>query len=86
MCGWNKNGQLGLALPDVDTTTFSPLANLPCKMTKLSCGWNHTLALSEGGLVFAWGSNAFGQLGEPRAGQKQCNSPIQLSAEVLCVS
>ena len=82
VCGWNKNGQLGLDLQDVvNVTTFHPITSLPCKINKVSCGWNHTMALGENGAVFVWGSNAFGQLGEPGV-QKQSYSPVQLSIEV----
>ena len=81
VCGWNKNGQLGIASTDVDATMFRPLPNLPSKMIKVSCGWSHTLALSERGEVFVWGSNTYGQLGEPRV-LKQSSSPVQLSSEV----
>ena len=81
MCGWNKDGQLGLSSQDVDATTFHPLANFPYKVTKVSCGWSHTLALSESGEVFAWGSNAFGQLGDPRV-LKESRCPARLTPEV----
>lgn len=43
------------------------------------------MALSETGGVFVWGSNSFGQLGEPRV-QKQSSCPLQLSAEVLDIT
>lgn len=82
MCGWNKNGQLGLSSQEVDITRFSLIRNLPDKIIKLSCGWNHTMALSESAGVFVWGSNSFGQLGVPQV-QKQSSYPLQLSAKVL---
>ena len=81
MCGWNRNGQLGLASQEVAAPTFRQVPSLPCKITKVSCGWNHTMALSEKGTVYVWGSNAFGQLGEPGV-QKQSGLPVQLSVEV----
>ena len=82
VCGWNKNGQLGLDLQDkVDVTTFRQVPGLPCRITKVSCGWNHSMALGESGAVFVWGSNAFGQLGEPSV-QKQSYTPVPLSTEV----
>ena len=84
VCGWNKNGQLGLSSQEVDYPTFCQVPSLPRKITKVSCGWNHTMALTENGTVYVWGSNAFGQLGVPEV-QKQSTSPIQLSDEV-CMS
>ena len=84
VCGWNKNGQLGFSSQLVDYPTFCQVPSLPHKIAKVSCGWNHTMALTENGTVYVWGSNAFGQLGVPEV-QKQSESPIQLSTEVcLC--
>lgn len=65
MCGWNNKGQLGLG----DTENRQVLCHvqgLGCVKT-VSCGWNHTLAVTDAGL-FVWGSNAFGQLGTGRFG------------------
>ena len=85
VCGWNKNGQLGLTTQDaVEVTECCPVPSFPCPITKVSCGWNHTVALTESGAVFVWGSNAFGQLGEPSV-HKQCFSPLQLPVEVIYV-
>ena len=33
------------------------------RVVEVSCGANHSLALSDGGLVYAWGENEHGQLG-----------------------
>ena len=30
---------------------------------KIACGYAHTLALSDEGVVYVWGGNGFGQLG-----------------------
>ena len=48
---------------------------------KVSCGWNHTLAIGDGGSLIAWGSNAFGQLGVPDV-VKQTERPIVLQQQV----
>lgn len=50
----------------------------------MACGWNHTLALTEGGGVTAWGCNAFGQLGMPSV-DKMSAMPMILSPEVSVV-
>lgn len=31
---------------------------------KISCGYAHTLALSDDGVLYVWGGNGFGQLGK----------------------
>ena len=83
--GWNKNGQLGVP-PCEDVTIPHPLTSkLPhsptVRVMKVSCGWNHTLAIGDGGSLIAWGSNAFGQLGVPDV-VKQTERPIVLQQQV----
>jgi hypothetical protein len=43
------------------------------KIVMISCGWRHSLALTESGRVFGWGSNGNGQLG---VDIKDSNEPI----------
>ncbi|XP_058972380.2 secretion-regulating guanine nucleotide exchange factor isoform X1 [Pocillopora verrucosa] len=65
MCGWNNKGQLGLGDTE-DRQILCHVQGLSCVKT-VSCGWNHTLAVTDAGL-FVWGSNAFGQLGIEKLG------------------
>ncbi|CAG0901286.1 unnamed protein product [Darwinula stevensoni] len=61
--GYNGNGQLGLG--------NNANQHLPCKVTNLQgvfisqvvCGYAHTLALSDEGVLYGWGANSYGQLG-----------------------
>lgn len=46
-CGWNKNGQLGHSQESENVTLVRRVLGLP-KVTKISCGWNHTLVISGG--------------------------------------
>lgn len=60
--GANSSGQLG------DTTTTTPRklpvqAATPSGVVAIAAGASHSLALTSGGLVYVWGSNASGQLG-----------------------
>jgi len=73
--GYNKVGQLGLGWTggntyeqaqvltqiqdDYGTTIDTPLNNI----IKISASYNHVLALSKTGEVYAWGANTYGQLG-----------------------
>eukprot|EP01064_Diplonema_japonicum_P011848 TRINITY_DN19300_c0_g1_i1.p1 TRINITY_DN19300_c0_g1~~TRINITY_DN19300_c0_g1_i1.p1 ORF type:complete len:599 (+),score=155.12 TRINITY_DN19300_c0_g1_i1:52-1848(+) len=65
--GWgsNSHGQLGLDPKKVpycyQWTLIKQLSNK--KVSKVSCGANHTLALTQLGMVFAFGANNHGQLG-----------------------
>ena len=43
---------------------------------RVCCGMYHTLALAEGGLVFAWGSNSVGQLGLGKFGPLSTSRPL----------
>ena len=47
------------------------MVSLPERASAISAGLNHSLALTESGRVYVWGSNEYGQLGvpgdEPRA-------------------
>ncbi|PFH38145.1 regulator of chromosome condensation (RCC1) repeat-containing protein [Besnoitia besnoiti] len=35
-----------------------------CRIARISCGADHTLALSDGGTLYAWGVGAYGNLGQ----------------------
>ncbi|XP_059624484.1 ultraviolet-B receptor UVR8 isoform X3 [Cornus florida] len=61
--GWNKFGQVGIG-DNVDHS--SPVqVKFPDdqKVVQISCGWRHTLAVSERNNVFSWGRGTNGQLG-----------------------
>lgn len=62
VCGQNNKGQLGLGHTE-DVFTFELCPSLKQRITKISCGWDFTLLLSDSGRVLACGSNTFGQLG-----------------------
>ena len=63
---WGRGtfGQLGQteitnqALP---TRIALPLMNIP--VVEISCGWQHTLAVTSNGFLYSWGLNINGQLG-----------------------
>lgn len=35
----------------------------PIRFTNISCGWRHTIAVTDTGQLWCWGSNRYGQLG-----------------------
>ncbi|KAJ3675221.1 hypothetical protein LUZ60_004263 [Juncus effusus] len=61
--GWNKFGQLGLG----DNSDHCSPAQIKFpdeqKIVQVSCGWRHTMAVSERNNVFSWGRGTSGQLG-----------------------
>ncbi|KAE7997572.1 hypothetical protein FH972_002195 [Carpinus fangiana] len=61
--GWNKFGQVGVG-DNVDHCSPGQV-KFPHeqKVIQISCGWRHTLAVSERQNVFSWGRGTNGQLG-----------------------
>ncbi|XP_043927003.1 RCC1 and BTB domain-containing protein 1 isoform X1 [Protopterus annectens] len=77
--GYNGNGQLGLG-----NSTNHPT---PCRVTglqgacmiQIACGCAHTLALTDEGLVYTWGANTYGQLGNGNKNNQVC--PVQIMVD-----
>jgi alpha-tubulin suppressor-like RCC1 family protein len=61
-CGNNQSGQLGNGTFD-NKNIFTEMTPVGATFTQIACGFNHTVALSSTGRVFACGDNQFGQLG-----------------------
>jgi alpha-tubulin suppressor-like RCC1 family protein len=64
MLGDNSEGQLGIG------AEFKPYCDRPCLITSLneditqvSCGYRHTLMLTENGKVYGMGSNRRNEIG-----------------------
>ena len=65
--GSNSHGQLGIGeLVDKNTPTLVE-ALLEATVSKVSCGLQHSLALTSGGAAYAWGQGRFGALGNGRS-------------------
>jgi hypothetical protein len=89
--GINKWGQLGIGeLSDFsDFTKIRPISNLsfqkqadgpsePMQVTGLECGSDHCLCMTNMGVIFEWGANEKGQLGNRRRGFSE--SPLIVDA------
>uniref|UniRef100_A0A8C6URZ7 Regulator of chromosome condensation (RCC1) and BTB (POZ) domain containing protein 2 n=2 Tax=Neogobius melanostomus TaxID=47308 RepID=A0A8C6URZ7_9GOBI len=61
--GYNCNGQLGLGNNGNQQTPCRIAALQGVGIVQVACGYAHTLALTDEGLVYAWGANSYGQLG-----------------------
>ncbi|XP_040266059.1 secretion-regulating guanine nucleotide exchange factor [Bufo bufo] len=73
VCGQNKSGQLGLGhCQDLARLTLCT-ALLDLCVAKVSCGWDFSLILTDGGHLLSFGSNAYGQLGNTQ--QKTSSVP-----------
>lgn len=91
----NQYGQLGIGNVIRVNQPFnvSCFAENSISIIDISCGKRHTLALSDQGIIFSWGSNEFGQLGLDLFGSQQrkmkykdsqqINSPSELSGLLM---
>ncbi|MCL2173995.1 IPT/TIG domain-containing protein, partial [Candidatus Saccharibacteria bacterium] len=83
--GYNANGQLGngnyigdnlpIKISDGEISGSALTAGL--KITQIAAGASHTLALDEGGNLYAWGYNSYGQIGN--GDNTTGNLPIKIS-------
>ncbi|XP_021346916.1 RCC1 and BTB domain-containing protein 1-like [Mizuhopecten yessoensis] len=79
--GYNGNGQLGLG-----NNVNQPN---PCKVqglqgiiiSQLVCGYAHTLALSDEGVLYTWGANSYGQLGTGNKANQVAPTRVETKGE-----
>jgi alpha-tubulin suppressor-like RCC1 family protein len=64
--GYNGDGELGYGSTVITSTPVDVILPAGSRVIAVSAGGNHSLALTSGGQVLAWGSNGFGQLGDGR--------------------
>jgi len=85
--GWNDVGQLGNGTSGFENVRLLPVPVLGLSgVMAISAGYEHSLAVKSDGTVWAWGSNANGQLGDDSGIQR--NYPVQAHglSEVLAVA
>ncbi|KAF7666962.1 hypothetical protein LDENG_00085520 [Lucifuga dentata] len=77
--GYNGNGQLGLGNNGNQLTPCHLVALQGSCVQQIVSGYAHSLALTDEGLLYAWGANTYGQLG---TGSKSNQlSPVQIMTE-----
>ncbi|MHB8337062.1 MAG: RCC1 domain-containing protein, partial [Ignavibacteriaceae bacterium] len=75
--GYNAFGQLGIGNTTNQSTPVKvPLPSGVTSWTKVAAGWYHSLAIGSDGNLYAWGYNAYGQLGIGNTTQQ--NSPVKV--------
>lgn len=63
VCGFGRGGRLGLG-KEIDTQLVPIPVPWPERIMSVALGRDHTIAVTESGVVISFGSNEFGQLGE----------------------
>ncbi|XP_028278663.1 RCC1 and BTB domain-containing protein 1 isoform X3 [Parambassis ranga] len=77
--GYNGNGQLGIGNNGNQLTPCRLAALQGLCIQQIVSGYGHCLALTDKGLLYAWGANTYGQLG---TGNKSNNlTPLQIMAD-----
>jgi len=82
--GANDSGQLGDGSSEPSPHPVRVVDELgdPIRgIVAIAAGWNHSLALRSDGTVLAWGSNAYGQLGDPDAAYSYNPIPARVLGE-----
>uniref|UniRef100_A0A4W3H429 RCC1 and BTB domain containing protein 2 n=2 Tax=Callorhinchus milii TaxID=7868 RepID=A0A4W3H429_CALMI len=77
--GYNGNGQLGLGSNGNQPTPCRLAALHGIHVCQIVCGYAHTLALTDEGMLYSWGANAYGQLGIGIKSNQSC--PVQVKME-----
>ncbi|KAL4225418.1 hypothetical protein ACF0H5_016108 [Mactra antiquata] len=83
-CGNNDKGQLGLNSTQNESRLKHITALSTKTVTMATGGWDFTLAVTDNNELFSWGSNSFGQLGDPNLPNK-CLSPTRIMSDVKVI-
>ncbi|KAE9550089.1 hypothetical protein FO519_006701 [Halicephalobus sp. NKZ332] len=76
--GKNSNGQTGSDVISDKFSWYPKLVDAISKVVYVTCGSKHTVVLNDQGIIFTFGTNAHGQLGEPNRTDKS-NHPKGIS-------
>ena len=74
-CGYNGEGQIGRPVDGYFSSTLQKIETLS-GITRIECGYNHSLCMDNNDDLFVFGSNEYGQLGLSNSIQQE-NTPIK---------
>ncbi|GFY75775.1 RCC1 and BTB domain-containing protein 1 [Trichonephila inaurata madagascariensis] len=78
--GYNGNGQLGIG-GNANQANPYRVSNLQgVVIQKIVCGYAHTMALTDEGVLYAWGANSYGQLGTGNKTNQVL--PVRIATEI----
>jgi hypothetical protein len=81
--GSNYSGQIGCGDNYIKSMPTKLKALNDIKIKMISCGFHHSMALTENGCVYSWGFNEFGQLGIGNT--KDSNTPKQIEMKDIII-
>jgi alpha-tubulin suppressor-like RCC1 family protein len=76
--GWNKFGQVGVSNTEDQNYPQIVKGLADQRVTQVSCGWRHTVALTDRGNIYSWGRGTSGQLGHGDAVDRNEPKRIEL--------
>ena len=76
--GYGSYGSLGTGTLDPHRSPVD-VVGLPAGITAISVGKDHSVALDSNGVVWAWGQNSDGQLGNGESGITALRNPVPIS-------
>jgi alpha-tubulin suppressor-like RCC1 family protein len=74
--GYNKNGELGNGGTD-DSAVPVNVTGMSSGVVAIEAGDDHTCAVSDDGIVYCWGFNQYGQLGDGSTTSRSVPVPVQ---------
>jgi alpha-tubulin suppressor-like RCC1 family protein len=84
--GLNQNGQIGDGT-STDRLVPADVVALPPETQRIAAGVEHSCAIDDGGALWCWGDNGFGQLGDGTTTDRSMPVPVTgLSSGVIAVS
>ncbi|XP_028903699.1 RCC1 and BTB domain-containing protein 2 isoform X2 [Ornithorhynchus anatinus] len=79
--GYNGNGQLGLGSSGNQPTPCRIAALQGIRVQRVTCGYAHTLVLTDEGQLYAWGANSYGQLGTGNKSNQSYPIPVPVEKD-----
>ena len=86
MCGRNEQGELGLndeSIKKITTPIINPFLE---NIKQISCGFKHSMALSNEGELFVFGSNGRGQIGMKEIAKIEKPTGVPSLPEIVSIS
>jgi hypothetical protein len=81
--GSNRYGQISNGCNDYQNTPIKVNGFSGERVVMISCGWGHSMALTESGHVYSWGFNGYGQLGNGNTVDSNTPKLVELNSVIV---